>query len=157
MLKVGRYQPQKIQSSHLKVMLIVSWSIPILASVLSFIIPPASSFVLSFGFLIFAFGDLSIFFFHFLVLVVLLHRKKTTKQLTARPVSMKLTIRIEVRVTCTLLAIATGVFTICWVPPMIVLVFAAKTLNLNGPLYMWLQTLALSNSAMTLLKSPNSA
>ena len=150
MLKVGRYEPQKIQSSHLKVMLIVSWSIPILASVLSFIIPPASSFVLSFGFLIFAFGDLSIFFFQFLVLVVLLHRKKTTKQLTARPVSMKLTIRIEVRVTCTL-AIATGVFTICWVPPMIVLVFAAKTLNLNGPLYMWLQTLALSNSAMNFL------
>ena len=150
MLKVGRYQPQKIQSSHLKVMLIVSWSIPILASVLSFIIPPASSFVLSFGFLIFAFGDLSIFFFHFLVLVVLLNRKKTTKQLTARPVSMKLTIRIEVRVTCTL-AIAAGVFTICWVPPMIVLVFAAKTLNLNGPLYMWLQTLALSNSAMNFL------
>ena len=32
-------------------MLIVSWSIPILASVLSFIIAPASSFVLSFGFL----------------------------------------------------------------------------------------------------------
>ena len=63
---------------------------------------------------------------------------------------MKLTIRIEVRVTCTL-AIATGVFTICWVPPMIVLVFAAKTLNLNGPLYMWLQTLALSNSAMNFL------
>ena len=145
MLKVGRYQPQKIQSSHLKVMLIVSWSIPILASVLSFIIPPASSFVLSFGFLIFAFGDLSIFFFHFLVLVVLLHRKKTTKQITARPVSMKLTIRMEVRVTCTL-AIATGVFTICWVPPVIVLVFAAKTLKLNGPLHMWLQTLALSNS-----------
>ena len=150
MLKVGRYQPQKIQSSHLKVMLIVSWSIPILASVLSFIIPPASSFVLSFGFLIFAFSDLSIFFFHFLVVVVLLHRKKKTKQLRARPVSMKLTIRIEVRVTCTL-AIATGVFTICWVPPMIVLVFAAKTLNLNGPLYMWLQTLALSNSAMNFL------
>ena len=114
------------------------------------IIPPASSFVLSFGFLIFAFGDLSIFFFHFLVLVVLLHRKKTTKQLTARPVSMKLTIRIEVRVTCTP-AIATGVFTICWVPPMIVLVFAAKTLNLNGPLYKWLKTLALSNSAMNFL------
>ena len=141
-------------------MLIVSWSIPILASVLSFIIPPASSFMLSFGFLIFAFGDLSIFFFHFLVVVVLLHRKKKTKQLRARPVSMKLTIRMEVRVTCTL-AIATGVFTICWVPPVIVLVFAAKTLKLNGPLHMWLQTLALSNSRpwtfwFTLLKSETS-
>ena len=30
-------------------------------------------------------------------------------------------------------------------------VFAAKTLNLNGPLYMRLQTLALSNSAMNFL------
>jgi len=38
-----------MEKGGLKVMLIVSWSIPILASVLSFIIPPASSPVLSFG------------------------------------------------------------------------------------------------------------
>ena len=134
-----------------KVMLIVSWSIPILVSVLSFIIPPASSLVLSFGFFIFAFSGLSIFFFNFLIVVVLLHRKKTTRQLRARKVSLKLTARIEVHVTCTL-AIATGVFIICWVPPMMILaVFAAKTLKQNGPLHMWLQTLALSNSAMNFL------
>ena len=41
----------------LKMMLIVSWSIPILASVLSFIIPPAFSSELSFGFFIFAFSE----------------------------------------------------------------------------------------------------
>ena len=46
-----------IEKGGLKMMLIVSWSIPILASVLSFIIAPASSFVLSFGFFIFAFSE----------------------------------------------------------------------------------------------------
>ena len=88
----------------LKMMLIVSWSILILASVLSFIIPPASSPELSFEFFIFAFSGLSIFFFKFLVVVVLFYRKKTTKKLRARTVSLKLTTQMEVRVTCTLLS-----------------------------------------------------
>ena len=86
-----------VEKGRLKVMLIVSWSIPILASVLSFIIPPASSLVLPFGFLIFAFSG---------IVVVLLHRKKTRKQLRTRTVYLKQTSRMGVRVTCTL-AIAT--------------------------------------------------
>ena len=45
------------EKGGLKMMLIVSRSIPILASVLSFIIPPASSPELSFGFFIFAFSE----------------------------------------------------------------------------------------------------
>ena len=54
-----------VEKGGLKMMFIVSGSIPILASVLSFIILPASSLVLSFGFFIFAFSGLSIFFFFF--------------------------------------------------------------------------------------------
>ena len=58
-------------------MLIVSWSILILAPVLSFIIPPASSPELSFGFFIFALSGLSIFSFKFLLVVVLFHRERS--------------------------------------------------------------------------------
>ena len=61
----------------LKMMLIVSWSILILASVLSFIIPPAFSPELSFGFFIFALSGLSIFSFKFLLVVVLFHRERS--------------------------------------------------------------------------------
>ena len=122
-------------------MLIASWSIPILASVLSFIIPPASSLVLSFGFLIFAFSG---------IVVVLLpqENKKAAKSSnnlfeTDYPHGGPCYLHTDYR--------NTGVVTICWVPPMIVLVFATKKLKLNGPLHMWLQTLALSNSAMNFL------
>ena len=118
-----------------KVMLIASWSIPILASVLSFIIPPASSLVLSFGFLIFAFSG---------IVVVLLpqENKKAAKSSnnlfeTDYPHGGPCYLHTDYR--------NTGVVTICWVPPMIVLVFATKTLH------MWLQTLALSNSVMNFL------
>ena len=85
---------------------------------------------------IFSFSGLSIFFFHFLIVVVLLYYRKKTKQLRARTVS--------VRVTCTL-AIATGVFIVCWVP--IITVLAVEK-GRRSPLYFWLETLALSNSAM---------
>ena len=55
--------------------------------------------------------------------------------------------RLEVRVTCTL-AIATGVFTVCWVP--IITLFAIEKWR-NTPLHLWLTTVALSNSAMNFL------
>ena len=101
-----------MEKGGLKVMLIASWSIPILTSVLPNIIkiPTGSTPVFYFiGIGIFVFSGLSIFFFHFLIVVALLYYRKKTKQLRARTVS--------VRVTCTL-AIATGVNTVCWVPVM---------------------------------------
>ena len=129
-----------MEKGGLKIMLIASWSIPILNSVLSNIIPKGSTPVSYFiGVGIFSFSGLSIFFFHFLIVVVLLCYRKKTKQLRARTVS--------VRVTCTL-AIATGVFIICWVP--IITVLAVEK-GRRSPLYFWLETLALSNSAMNFL------
>ena len=67
-------------------------------------------------------------------------RPVKTKQLRARTVS--------VRVTCTL-AIATGVFIVCWVPISTLLsVGKPPPLPQRSPLYFWFETLALSNSAM---------
>ena len=120
-------------------MLIASWSIPILASVLPNIIKIPTGYTPVFHFIrigIFVFSCLSSFFFHFLIVVALLYYRKKTKQLRARTVS--------VRVTCTL-AIATGVFIVCWAP--IITVLAVDKWR-RSPLHFWLQTLALSNSAM---------
>ena len=128
-----------MEKGGLKVMLIASWSIPILTSVLPNIIkiPTGSTPVFYFVRMgIFVFSGLSIFFFHFLIVVALLYYRKKTKQLGARTVS--------VRVTCTL-AIATGVFTVCWVP---IITLLAVDKWRRSPLHFWLQTLALSNSAM---------
>ena len=77
--------------------------------------------------------------FHFLIVVVLLHHGKKTKQLTARTVSVKVVTRLEVRVTCTL-AIATGVNTVCWVPVMTL--YCIENWQ-NSPLHFCLTTLAL--------------
>ena len=77
-------------------MLIASWSIPILASVLSFIIPPASSLVLSFGFLIFAFSGI----------VVVLLPQENKKAAKSSNNLFETDYPHGVRVTCTL-AIAT--------------------------------------------------
>ena len=137
-----------MEKGGLKVMLIASWSLPILTSVLSNIIPTGSTPVFDvIGFVIFSFSGVSIFFFHFLIVVVLLYHRKKTKQLTARTVSVKSVSRLEVRVTCTL-AIATGVFTVCWVP--IMTLYATEKWR-NTPLHFWLTTVALSNSAMNFL------
>ena len=130
-----------MEKCGLKIMLIASWSIPILNSFLFKIIPTGStpvSYVIGVG--IFLFSGSTIFFFHFLIVVALLYYRKKTKQLRARTVS--------VRVTCTL-AIATGVFIVCWVP-ISTLLSAGKPppLPQRSPLYFWFETLALSNSAM---------
>ena len=130
-----------MEKGGLKIMLIASWSIPILTSVLPNILPKGSPLVFYFIRIgIFVFSGLSIFFFHFLIVVALLYYRKKTKQLRARTVS--------VRVTCTL-AIATGVFIVCWVP-ISTLLSAGKPppLPQRSPLYFWFETLALSNSAM---------
>ena len=124
-----------MEKGGLKIMLIASWSIPILTSVLPNILPKGSPLVFYFIRIgIFVFSGLSIFFFHFLIVVALLYYRKKTKQLRARTVS--------VRVTCTL-AIATGVFIVCWVP-LITVTFAGR----RSFLHFWMGTLAMSNSAM---------
>ncbi|XP_073246724.1 histamine H2 receptor-like [Porites lutea] len=148
-----------MEKCGLKVMLIVSWSIPIfeviLLLVLWLVIPKASYSVAKFLFLgTFFFSYLLIFFFYFLIVTFLLHHKKTRKRLRAGNVSVKLTSRMEVRVSCTL-AIAIGIFTACWAPA-IASMFAdtmigKPLIRLDSPWAIWLETLALSNSALNFL------
>ena len=126
-----------MEKGGLKIMIIASWSIPILTSVLPNIISTGSTPVFYFiNIGIFAFSGLIILFFHFLIVLVLLYYSKKKKKPRVRAVS--------VRVTCTL-AIATGVFIVCWAP--IITVLAVDKWR-RSPLHFWLQTLALSNSAM---------
>ena len=141
-----------IEGCPLKLMLIISWSMPILLTVLRSIVPPATypGHFIALG--NFALSYLFIFFFYFLIVVFLLHQRKKRKKLVGpRTISVKVTFRREVRVACTL-AIAIGVFTACWVPLMTVFFATGKLIiNRNGSLLMWLRTLALSNSAMNFL------
>ena len=140
-----------IEGCGLKLMLIISWSIPILGRVLRAIVRPPSYPGHFFGLGVFALSYFSIFFFYFLIVVFLIHYRKKRKHLGARTLSVKVTSSREVRVACTL-AIAIGVFTACWVPLMTVFFAAGKLIiNRNGSLVMWLRTLALSNSAMNFL------
>ena len=140
-----------IEGCGLKFMLIISWSIPILGRVLRAIVPPASYPGHFFGLGVFALSYFFIFFFYFLIVVFLIHYRRKRKHLGARTLPVKVTSSREVRVACTL-AIAIGVFTVCWVPLMTVFFAAGKLIiNRNGSLLMWLRTLALSNSAMNFL------
>ena len=145
----------------LKVMLIISWWIPIFKVILLLVLWPvipsashsASSFFLV-GTVFFSYFLIS--FFYLLIVVFLLRHKRKRKQLSrARNVSVKLTSRMEVHVTCTL-AIAIGIFTACWAPAIAKLVIFTGMIEKpligpNSPFGMWLATLALSNSAMNFL------
>ena len=102
----------------------------------------------------FFFSFFLILFFYFLIVVFLLRHKRRRKQLcAARNVSVRLTSRMEIRVTCTL-AIAIGIFTACWA--LVIVVFLGSIngkplIRPNIPSGMWIGTLALSNSAMNFL------
>ena len=140
-----------IEGCGLKFMLIISWSLPILLTVLRSIVSRTTYPAHFIGLGTFALCYLFIFFLYFLIVLFLLHHRKKRKHLGARTNSMKVTFRREVRVACTL-AIAISVFTACWVPLMTVFFAAGKLIiNRNGSLLMWLRTLALSNSAMNFL------
>ena len=107
-----------IEGCGLKVMLTLSWSIPILAPALRYIVPRAlfpGSFIKFLRMTTFAVSYFFIFFFYFLIVAFLLHHRKTRKQLGTRTVSVKFTSRMEVRVAYTL-AVAMGAFTACWIP-----------------------------------------
>ena len=136
-----------MQKYGLKVMLIGSWGFPILVPILNATVP--ASFPKAF-LAIGTFGLSYLIVITFYVLIVL-HLRKTKKkrnQLRARPLTVDLNARLEIRVACTL-AIVIGIFTICWFPVMISLFGAGKSLlKANGPAHMWVRTLALSNSAM---------
>ena len=126
-------------------------SVPVLWRVSPSLSNSASRFLISGTFF---FSFFLILFFYFLIVVFLLRHERRRKQLcAARNVSVRLTSRMEIRVTCTL-AIAIGIFTACWA--LVIVVFLGSIngkplIKPNIPLGMWIGTLALSNSAMNFL------
>lgn len=132
---------------QMKTMLIVVWGVPIIFA--SFRVPFLKEtsylvfvmFVVSYGLIIVSYVSIVIF---------LVKEKKRKQKLRARP-SVEVNSKIERRVAGTL-AIVIGVFTVCWLPMIVVFFSAGKSLvKMHGTAYMWIRSLALSNSAMNFI------
>lgn len=125
----------------LKIMLIVSWVFPITVPVLNRFLP--ASFPKGFlGFGMFGFAYLIVFLSYSMIVISLVRHSKRTNAFS------DVNSRVEVRVATTL-AIVMVVFTASWTPFFVIFASTGKLLvKRYGPVYMWIRTLALSNSAM---------
>lgn len=128
-------------------MLFVSWTIPLLSPVLRVALPSSfPSAIVAYG--SFALGYGIIILSYVIIVAFLLYRKWKTRKIRVQPRSRNRNWCREVRVSHTL-AVITVVFTMCWMPVMTALFATGKPLfKMNGPVHMWLRTLALSNSVM---------
>ena len=138
-----------MESYGLKTMLIASWTVPILVPVLNRFVP--QSFPKAFlGLGMFGLCYLIIVVSYLAIVISLLKHKRETNRLGLRS-SSNADSRVEVRVALTL-AIVIAVFTACWIPFFVVFMVTGKLLlKRYGTAYMWIRTLALSNSAMNFL------
>ncbi|XP_068696696.1 adenosine receptor A2b-like [Montipora foliosa] len=128
-------------------MLFVSWTIPLLSPILRIALPPSFPSAMV-AFWSFALGYGIIIFSYLMIVAFLFYVKAETRKIRVQPRSRDKNWWKEVRVARTL-AMVTGVFTVCWVPLMTALFAPGKPLfKINGPVHMWLRTLALSNSVM---------
>lgn len=128
-------------------LLVISWTIPISSPVFRIALPASfPSAIVASG--AFALSYIIIIFSYLLIVAFLFYLKNKRQNIRTRSRSGHGKWSMEVRVTRTL-AIVIGVFTICWMPLMAGLFATGKPLfKMNGPVHMWLRTLALSNSAM---------
>lgn len=134
----------------LKAMLITCWVYPITVPILSFVIP--KNFPQGYlGLAMFAASYVTIFLCYSVIVISLVKHRKQGNQLRIRSSSDTSQCRVETRVAFTL-AIVIIVFTVCWFP-LIAIMFAARKplVKRHGVAYMWMRTLALSNSAMNFL------
>jgi len=135
----------------LKAMLITCWAYPITVPILSFVIP--KNFPQGYlGLAMFAASYVTIFLCYSVIVISLVKHRKQGNQLrirSSRDTSQSR--RVEIRVAFTL-AIVIIVFTVCWFP-LIVIMFATRKplVKRHGVAYMWMRTLALSNSAINFL------
>ena len=130
----------------LKTMLIASWTVPIFVAVLSRIVP---QYYLGPG--MFGLCYIIVFVSYLAIVISLLKQKRERKRLRGLRSSSNADSRFEVRVALTL-AIVIAVFTACWIPFYVVFIATGKLLvKPYGTAFMWIRTLALSNSAMNFL------
>ena len=131
----------------LKTMLAIVWGVSIIFASLRVPFLKATSylafvlFVISYGIIIGSYVSIMVF---------LVKEKRRKSHLRARP-SVEVNSKIERRVAFTL-AIVIGIFSACWFPMIIVFFAAGKSLvKMHGTAYMWIRSLALSNSAMNFI------
>ena len=136
-----------MNGSGLKIMLGVVWVVPIIfascripflkeTSYLVFVM-----FVISYGLIIICYATIVTF---------LVKEKGRKNEIRARP-TVVVDSKIERRVAFTL-AIVIAIFTACWLPMIVVFFAAGKSLvKMYGTAYMWIRSLALSNSAMNFI------
>ncbi|XP_068692186.1 adenosine receptor A2a-like [Montipora foliosa] len=134
----------RMNKCGLTTMLVISWVYSISVTVLTFVLPKSIPRGLLVG-ILYGLCVLIIVLSYLIILAFVFYQKRKRNKLKGRPSSSEMSSRMEVRITCTL-AIVIGVFTVCWVP-VIAALFAA-VIKFDGPTFMWLRTLALSNSAM---------
>ena len=85
------------------------------------------------------------------IMVSLVKEKKRKLTFREKPSSVSLNSKVQRRVALTV-AIVIGVFTASWIPVIVVFFASGKSLvELYGTAYMWIRTLALSNSAVNFI------
>ena len=131
----------------LKTMLIVVWGVAVVfASVRVPFLKKTSYVVL----VVFVISYTTILGCYLSILVFLVKEKKRKDGLRERPMVV-VNSAVERRVAFTL-AIVISVFTAFWLPMIVVFFAAGKSLvKMHGTAYMWIRTLALSNSAVNFL------
>ena len=139
-----------VDNCGLKAMLITSWVYPITVPILSAVLPPTFPRGY-FAFIMFAISYMTVFLSYTLIVISLVRHRKRSNQLRMRRSSNASQTHIEIRVASTL-GIVIVVFTACWLPFVVVLYATGRSLvKKHGVTYMWIRTLALSNSAMNFL------
>ncbi|KAJ7382574.1 Melanocortin receptor 5 [Desmophyllum pertusum] len=139
-----------MESYGLKAMLITSWAYPFVVPILSAVLPatfPKGYLALA----MFSISYATVFLCYSLIVISLAKHRKQRNQLRAHSSSDVSQSRVEIRVAFTL-AIVIFVFIACWFPLIGILFATRKPLvKKHGAAYMWMRTLALSNSAMNFL------
>ncbi|XP_078368337.1 adenosine receptor A2a-like [Oculina patagonica] len=131
----------------LKTILIVVWAVAIIFASLRVPFLKETSFL---AFVMFVVGYGLIIATYASIVIFLFREKRRKNKLRAQP-TVEVNTKIERRVAFTL-AIVIGVFSTCWFPMIIVFFAAGKSLvKMHGTAYMWIRSLALSNSAMNFI------
>ena len=140
---------QIMKNFGLKVLLVFSWVVPIVYASCRIPYLKETSYMVFVMFLL-GYGLISASYLS--IIIFLVKEKGRKNQLRARPtVQSTANSKVERRVAFTL-AIVIGVFSAWWLPMIVVFFAAGKPLvKKYGTAYMWIRSLALSNSAMNFI------
>ena len=136
-----------MRSYGLKTMLGVAWALPIVFASCRIPFLKETSYVV---FVMFVGGYGLIIICYATIVTFLVKEKRRKNDLRAQP-TVVVNSKIERRVAFTL-GMVIAIFTLCWLPMIVVFFAAGKSLvKMYGTAYMWIRSLALSNSAMNFI------